>query len=88
MVRQARAGVGLRIIQAGDGLIAGGVFLWRGFGGHILRMENSNNHQQTLGVIAAALLAIGNFLSTETDYGIGTFIVYDGDNEVAIGTIR
>lgn len=88
MVRQAYAGVRLRISHVGDGVIAGGVFLWLGFGGHRLRMENSNNHQQTLGVIAAALTAIGDFLSTETGYGIGTFLVYDGDNEVAIGTIH
>lgn len=87
MIRQARAAVRLRISQVGDGLIAGGVFIWQGYGGHRLRMENSNNHQQTLGVIAAALSMLMDFMILHTDDGVGTFVVHDGPNEVGRGTI-
>ena len=87
MLRQARAAVRLRISQVGDGLIAGGVFIWQGYGGHVLRVENGNNHQQTMGVIGAALETILDFLNTQTEHGVGFFTVYDGANEVGVGVI-
>ena len=71
----------------GDGLVPGGVFIWQGNGGHVVRMENSNNHQQTLGVVAEALGTIMDFLITERDHGVGVFTVHDGPNEVGIGAI-
>lgn len=71
----------------GDGLIAGGVFMWQGYGGHALRMENSNNHQQTMGVIAAALGTLMDFMITQNAYGVQIFTVGDGPNEVGKGVI-
>lgn len=87
MIRYAHAAVRLRISQLGDGLVIGGVFVWQGSGGHSLRMENSNNHQQTLGVIAAALSMLMDFMILDTARGVGTFVVHDGSNEVGRGTI-
>lgn len=87
LIRQAHAAVRLRISQAGDGLIAGGVFIWQDLLGHSVRMQNSNNHQQTLGVIAEALGMLVDFMIHNRDQGVGTFVVLDGPNEVGRGTI-
>lgn len=87
LIRQARAAVRLRISQVGDGLIAGGVFIWQDPFGHSVRMENSNNHQQTLGVIAEALRMLMDFMILNRDQAVGTFAVFDGPNEVGRGTI-
>lgn len=87
MIVQARAAVRLRISQVGDGLIAGGVFIWQDSFGHSVRMENSNNHQQTLGVIAEALGMLMDFMNLSRDQGVGKFFVFDGTNEVGRGTI-
>ena len=87
MILQARAAILLRITQVGDAVFPGGLFSWLGGNGHVLRTQNSNNHQMTYGVVAAALTAVIDYMQTENAFGVGSFTIYDGANEVAKGTI-
>lgn len=61
-------------------LVVEGVELW---------MQNANNHQQTFGVIVAAIAALRGF---QTRGGLGpravNFQVYDGPNFVGVGWLR
>ena len=73
--------------QAGDGLIPNGLFTMEGANSLELYVANANNHQQTYGVLAAALWALKNYMNR---FGAGkvTFSVYDGANQVAEGSIE
>lgn len=74
-----------RIAAGGDALIPQGVFeasyqdlnLWT---------RNANNHQQTYGVLMAALNALNHYMFTE-QIGSATFLIFDGAVEVAVGAI-
>lgn len=48
--------------------------------------ENSNNHQQTYGVLAAAIDALKDYMSRNY-YGSASFHIYDGVNEVGLGKV-
>ena len=71
------------ISQYGDGLVPNGEIdverndlnLWT---------QNWNNHQQTWGVLGAALNALNHYTFTE-QIGSCTFEVYDGGVQVAVG---
>ena len=54
----------------------------------MLRMANTNNHQLTWGVLGAAIDALGEYMhQAVTGPGEGWFSVFDGQNEVGMGTI-
>lgn len=72
----------------GDGVVHGGYFEWAGAEGLMLRMANSNNHQLTWGVLGAAIDALGDYMHhAVTGPGEGWFTVFDGPNEIGMGTI-
>lgn len=48
--------------------------------------SNSNNHQQTFGVLAAAIEAIKGYM-TQNYFGRATFYIFDGNSEVGKGEI-
>ena len=66
-----------------DSVIADGAFFWVGENGVSLKTINTNNHQQTWGVLGAALYALGDFM-----YKLGAeawecyFTIIDGNAEV------
>lgn len=70
----------------GDGPIPGGSLIWKSIYGISLVATNSNNHQQTYGVLAAALSALTDYMSTKF-FGTATFWIFDGTNEVGKGAI-
>ena len=74
------------IENAGDRLVSDGTFTWTGPGGMLLKTENFNNHQQTYGVLAAALSALHDYMST-VSFGPANFNIFDGGIEVAQGAI-
>ena len=82
-----------QLAQYGDSLIPLGVFIQGDrFGNYELYLVNSNNHQQSWGVVSAALTALRSFLvslnTINRDWKGGVQItVFDGANEVAQGTI-
>lgn len=75
------------IQQAGDGLIPNGVFTMDGANNMELYSANANNHQQTYGVLAAAMSTLRNYMNR---FGSGevVFSIYDGANLVAEGSIE
>lgn len=75
------------IQQAGDGLIPQGLFTMEGANDLELYVANANNHQQTYGVLAAAMWALGDYMGRVGPGGV-TFSVYDGANQVAQGSIE
>lgn len=79
------------VIQRGhDGPVATGSFHY-GISDALVYVENSNNHQITLGVLAAALEALSQYFTHLQDtHAFATpgriqFAVVDGDNEVGRG---
>lgn len=70
----------------GDGNIHGGMFIWKSVRGVTLTTMNTNNHQQTYGVLAAAISALANYM-TENTFGQVTFSIFDGNNKVGTGSI-
>ena len=73
----------------GDGLIADGQFNWAGAAGLVLRTANANNHQQTWGVLGAALDALGAFTQqNQMVAGAAIFSIFDGMNMVGLGSIQ
>ena len=51
-----------------------------------VHVSNANNHQTTLGVLAAALNALSEYMSL-TAFGEATFTIHDGGNLVSEGTV-
>ncbi|MCJ1305346.1 hypothetical protein MMC08_008160, partial [Hypocenomyce scalaris] len=76
--------VASHILQDGDGVIEGGAFSWQGNNGITLSTMNTNNHQNTWGVIGAAIIALQDFMQ-ENGYGGATFSIWDGPNMVGRG---
>lgn len=78
-----------QIADVGDGLIPKGIWSYTGFGVRIV-FQNANNHQQTWGVIGAAMSALLDYTyymkRIETPAAI-TFGVYDGPHQVGFGSI-
>lgn len=72
----------------GDGLIFDGQFNWAGAAGLMLKTANANNHQQTWGVLAAALEALLEFMrQNQMVAGAAIFSIFDGRNLVGLGSI-
>ena len=75
------------IAAAGDGVIASG--RWNlevnGIG---MTTVNTNNHQQTWGVLGAAVEGLSHYFYNHQDgFGAVYFYVFDGGNEVAQGSL-
>ena len=51
-----------------------------------LYMRNANNHQQTWGVVGAAIGALQDYMN-QNGFGQATFNVFDGGTEVGVGKI-
>lgn len=69
-----------------DGPVYGGVFT-QVYEDLAVWITNSNNHQVTWGVLGTALVAIGDYFEKHLGWGTVEFVVWDGDNEVAVGRI-
>lgn len=78
----------VRVIAYGDALLAGGRFAWMGAGGMEVKVQNSNNHQVTYGVLTAALEALNGYMQSGRGLaGEADFVVFDGANEVGRGVV-
>ena len=72
----------------GDAIIGNnGNVQWATAQGLTFRTWNTNNHQLTYGVLAAAMVALCSFMEG-TSFGTVKFTIYDGDHEVAAGALR
>lgn len=69
-----------------DGVIPGGIIRWVGEDDLLLTVKNAENHQVTWGVLGAALIALGDYMS-KFGYGAATFAIFDGGSQVGQGTI-
>lgn len=75
------------IREYGDIVIPGGGVEYNSvLTGTSFSTQNSNNHQQTFGVLAAAINALKDYMSRNY-YGRASFHIYDGFNEVGLGTV-
>lgn len=75
------------IRQHGDIVIPGGGVMYESLSSGISFVtENSNNHQQTYGVLAAAIDALKDYMSRNY-YGSASFHIYDGVSEVGLGKV-
>ena len=78
------------IERLGDGVIQalsnGRIF---SLGEHSLGLTvfNANNHQTTWGVLAAAFLALVDYMANQGTYYAAAFTIFDGKNEVGTGSI-
>lgn len=75
------------IRQYGDIVIPGGGVKYNLITGISFSTSNSNNHQQTYGVLAAAIEALKDYMG-QNYYGKATFYIYDGFSEVGRGKIE
>ena len=78
------------INTVGDGVIRSGSYRYVSQGLE-LYTENTNNHQQTWGVLGAAVSALQQYMESvewnQGDPASVQFSIYDGANEVAMGTL-
>ena len=74
------------IENRGDGIVQGGTLVWKSITGISIRTWNTNNHQQTYGVLAAALCAVADYMRSQY-FGAITFWIFDGTNEFGKGVI-
>ena len=76
------------LLELSDGLVPGGSYTGTGAGNLLsIRMVNCNNHQLTVGVARAAIIALKDYMSKENDYGWVNFQIWDGDNQVGLGML-
>lgn len=88
LLQDSYAAISHYLHAIGDGLVVGGTFVWEGAGGLYLRTDNVNNHQQTYGVLAAALRALRDYMGVGgVGFGAAWFNIFDGGVEVGIGAI-
>ena len=75
------------ISNAGDGVISGGAFNLE-VNGIGMSTINTNNHQQTYGVLAAAVEGLSHYFYNNQDaFGAVYFYIFDGANEVGQGQL-
>ena len=72
--------------QIGDTVINKGSVEFYGGDGVFFKSWNVNNHQQTWGVLAAAIAALKDYMS-QNYFGRASFNIFDGRNEVGEGTV-
>ncbi|MCJ1303454.1 hypothetical protein MMC08_006264 [Hypocenomyce scalaris] len=53
----------------------------------VITAQNANNHQTTWGVLAAALGALSDYVTSQDLNGAATFGIFDGANQVGQGTV-
>ena len=82
----AYSAITLRLDNFGDGPVSSGLFRIAGTNNIELSTRNANNHQQTWGVLGAAIGALRDYMS-KNGYGQASFYVFDGGTEVAAGII-
>lgn len=70
-----------------DGYVAGGRFDWPGNEKLVLRAWNTNNHQLTYGVLAAAAQAL-QVWAWGDGWGLLKFDIYDGTTKVGKGIVE
>lgn len=87
MLRDAIIAVNDHIRQHGDGLIEGGVVRFADYGVSWTSF-NAFNHQQTWGVVGAALMACAQYMIEHDTYGGASFGIFDGQNQVGQGTLQ
>lgn len=87
MLRDAIILIDNHLQQHGDGPIEDGTFHFSDYGVSWLSI-NRNNHQQTWGVLAAAVEALTQYMMTHSTYGSVSFGIYDGRNQVGEGTLN
>ncbi len=83
-----------RIALHGDNVVATslvygmiGSIVYLSSSGMMLRIANANNHQTTWGVLGAAMKALRNFVGEHGGFDMADFVIYDGENQVAMGTM-
>lgn len=82
----AQAFVQQALLSVGDGPIQTGTVDYHGPYLMAFRTWNTNNHQQTYGVVGAAIAALRGYMAAH-GYGSATFDIFDGANEVGAGVI-
>lgn len=78
-----------RIQERGDGVVENGVYKWgpSRSGALVASFMNANNHQLTYGVVYSAVAAVRDYMVREGDYGLLSFDIWDGDNQVGTGVL-
>lgn len=78
-----------KIQRGGDSVISGGVYRWGSGFPHaiVVSFMNANNHQLTYGVVRSAVAAVKGYMASDGDYGLMSFDIWDGDNQVGTGVI-
>ena len=74
------------ILSYGDGVVPRGAFTFTDYGVSFY-LANANNHQQTYGVVAGAIIALSEFMNAYGAYGYAHFQIFDGGNQVGTGTL-
>lgn len=85
LITTAYVALNNHISANGDGLLPGGIFEAE-YSGLNLWTRNSNNHQQTFGVLKGVLNALNHYMFTE-QIGSATFVIFDGMTQVGVGGI-
>ncbi|KAA6408449.1 MAG: hypothetical protein FRX48_07531 [Lasallia pustulata] len=86
LLDSAYSAIKMRLDNIGDGPVSSGLFRIGGGNNMELCTRNAHNHQQTWGVLGAAISALRDYMSNN-GYGEASFNVFDGGTEVAAGTI-
>lgn len=86
MLNVASAFIQQALLAFGDGVIPTGAVDYAGPFLMHFRTWNTNNHQQTYGVLRAAIAALRSYMEAH-GYGSATFTIFDGANEVGAGVI-
>lgn len=91
LLQNAAKDIQARLARDGDGLVPSGAYMFdQKTGGYDCQLycSNSNNHQQTWGVLNAAIGAVWGYMLEKNNIGTVTFTIHDGGNEVGQGTIE
>lgn len=68
LLERAHSAIMLRIASIGDGLLSSGSFHISGSNNLVLSTRNANNHQQTWGVLGAAIGALQDFMNQNGEF--------------------
>lgn len=73
-------------LAQGDGVIPTGALTFARYGVSWYS-ANANNHQQTWGVLAGAIMALTSFMDAYGEFGYAHFEIFDGVNQVGSGSV-